>query len=415
MKKPFHIAIITPAGLNTKQFVSDLQKGVYETYFPSLNQLELAIHSKSEIEKYVDLEERLEIKAVNTTTQSLKSMSSGEQRKLLLNYLLKSSADALLLDNPFDSLDIQTQRNLIDTFKKTPQDFSIIQLATRSEDVLPFISHFYLYNEQKLQAFCSLKELQQFQKNTSSYFNTQTLPQPKQVIKTDGNELISFNKVSVSFFNKLVLQNITWQVNKGEFWQLIGPNGSGKSTLIGMITGDNPKGYNTDMHLFGRKKGTGETIWSIKEKIGYFSPAQVYNFKGGHSVLNMIISGFNDSIGLYFKPTEIEIQLAKQWLDFIGLSELKEKNYRDLTIGQQRILMCARAMVKHPPLLILDEPTVGLDDVSASIFVNLVNTFFALGNTTIIYVSHRNEVNLKPTHKYQLTKNENGSTGMIID
>jgi len=104
-----------------------------------------------------------------------------------------------------------------------------------------------------------------------------------------------------------------------------------------MITGDNPKGYGADLTLFGRKKGTGETIWSIKEKIGYFSPTQVYNFKGSHSVLHMIISGFNDSVGLYFRPIEIEIQLAREWLQFIGMWDLKEEKYGDLTIGQQRI------------------------------------------------------------------------------
>jgi len=385
MKKPFHIAILVPASLNTKQFVNQLQQGFYNTYFPFLSPLKMGIHSKSEVEKYVDLEERLEIKTINTTPQSLKSMSSGEQRKLLLSYLLKSNAEALLLDNPFDSLDIESQQSLLPTFSKAAQRCSMIQLATRANDILPFVNQFYLYIEKTLQAFPSLKELQQFQQKSILDYDPQSLPLPKQKIEVDSNTLISFNNVSVSFYEKPILQNITWEINKGEFWQLIGPNGSGKSTLIGMITGDNPKGYNTNLHLFGRKKGTGETIWSIKEKIGYFSPSQVYNFKGHHSVLNMIISGFNDSVGLYFKPTEIEIQLANEWLHFVGLWELKDKNYRDLTIGQQRIVMCARAIVKHPPLLILDEPTIGLDDVSAQIF------------------------GLQPTHKFELTKSENGS------
>lgn len=415
MNKPFYIAILIPSSLNTKSFINAIKKGKYESFLPSFDQLKIAVHSKSEAEKFVDLEERLDIKTINTTSQSLKSMSSGEQLKLLLNYLLKSSTDLLVLDNPFDSLDIETQASLIPVFSKAAQKTSIIQLATRSNDILPFIDQFYTYDNINFNAFNSLEELKLSQKEIAIQIMDKKLPLPKQTIDFSGNELVSFKKVSVSFYEKPVLQNITWQINKGEFWQLIGPNGSGKSTLIGMITGDNPKGYNTDLHLFGRKKGSGETIWSIKEKIGYFSPSQVYNFKGGHSVLNMIISGFNDSVGLYSKPSEIDIKLANEWLQFIGLWDLREKNYRDLTIGQQRIVMCARAMVKHPPLLILDEPTVGLDDASAQIFVNLVNRFFALGNTSILYVSHRNEHDLKPTHKFELTKSNNGSIGMPLN
>ena len=414
MTKPFYIAILVPISLNTKHFINELKQGKHVAIIPKTNHMDIAIHSKSEVDKFVDLEERLSIKKINTTPQSLKTMSSGEQRKILLNYLLESTANILLIDNIFDSLDNFTQTGLTAILSKASNRFSIIQLVTRSNDIFPFINQFYYYDEKKLYSFDSLGALQEFKQTLAPQFTKQFLPPPKKQIETKGNELISFKNSSVSFYEKKVLYGITWQINKGEFWQVTGPNGSGKSTLIGMITGDNPKGYGTDLTLFGRKKGSGETIWSIKEKIGYFSPAQVYNFKGHHSVLNMIISGFNDSIGLYYKPTEIDLQLAKEWLQFIGLWDLRDEKYSNLTIGQQRILMCARAMVKHPVLLILDEPTIGLDDTNAQLFANLVNTFFKQGNTSIIYVSHRTEKEINPTHKFELTKSELGSVGCAI-
>ena len=111
--------------------------------------------------------------------------------------------------------------------------------------------------------------------------------------------LVELHSVSVKYGNKQVLSDINWTIRKGEFWQLTGPNGAGKSTLISMITGDNPKAYGQNMILFGRRKGSGETIWDIKRQIGYFTPIMIQQFSRSESVENMIISGLNDSVGLY--------------------------------------------------------------------------------------------------------------------
>ncbi|WKX74833.1 ABC transporter ATP-binding protein [Zobellia laminariae] len=158
-----------------------------------------------------------------------------------------------------------------------------------------------------------------------------------------------------------------------------------------MITGENPKGYGQELYIFGRKKGTGESVWEIKKRIGYFTPSMTDKFTGYHSVSHMIISGFYDSVGLYINPTEAQLRLAKEWLTLIGLWDMKDALFHDLSMGQKRLIMCARAMIKHPPLLILDEPTAGLDDDSAALFVALVNKFATQSNTTVIFVSHRKE------------------------
>ncbi|MBO6828651.1 MAG: ATP-binding cassette domain-containing protein, partial [Muricauda sp.] len=194
----------------------------------------------------------------------------------------------------------------------------------------------------------------------------------------------------------------------------IGPNGSGKSTLLSMITGDSHKGYGQDLTIFGQKKGSGESIWDLKQKIGYYTPAITDKFRGYHSLEHMIISGLHDSIGLYVQPTDSEIKLARQWLQLLQLEERKKEHFRDLSDGDKRLVMMARAMVKHPPLLILDEPTAGLDDASASLFVALVNKIAKESETAIVFVSHRKEPQLEPTFIYELYLGEKGSKGTQV-
>lgn len=222
--------------------------------------------------------------------------------------------------------------------------------------------------------------------------------------------------MTVKYGERTIVKNINWEVRSGEFWQLIGPNGSGKSTLLTLISGDNPKAYNQDITLFGVKKGSGESVWDIKKKIGYFSSEFLRGFERLHSIQNMIISGFFDSIGLYKIPTDTQIKLAHDWLRLLGMYEIRDKSFLSLSTGYQRLVLIARSMVKHPPLLILDEPTNGLDDHDVEIFSKLVNKIAMESNTAILYVSHRKEEGLlNPDHIYELIPHETGSTGRVLE
>ena len=219
--------------------------------------------------------------------------------------------------------------------------------------------------------------------------------------------------VNVQYGDKPILENINWKIQKAEFWQLVGPNGSGKSTLISMICGDNPKAYGQDITLFGMKKGTGETIWDIKKQIGYFTPAMIHQFKKVDSVENMIISGLMDSVGLYVQPTDLQKDLAQSWLKMLGKS-FYNKSFHQLSLGQQRMVMVVRALVKHPPLLILDEPTIELDEANSQLFIDLINKIVAEKKIAIIYVSHRDESELLPEKIFELKKSTQGYTGVMI-
>ena len=222
-----------------------------------------------------------------------------------------------------------------------------------------------------------------------------------------ADTLLKVDNINVYYGNIHAVKDVSFEVNEGEIVTLIGANGAGKSTLISMITGDNPKAYGQNMILFGRRKGSGETIWDIKRQIGYFTPIMIQQFSRSESVENMIISGLNDSVGLYTVPSDLQKDIAKSWLQMLGPS-FRNKNFQQLSLGQQRMVMVARAMVKHPPLLILDEPTIELDDENSRLFIDMVKAIAAEKQMAIMYVSHRAEEDLQPDKVFELIKTENG-------
>ena len=380
--------------------------------FEGLQGLNGGLLSPSEIDRYIEEEERHDLKILTEDKkQHLQTMSSGERKKALLNYLLKQQLDYLILDNPLDNLDVASRAVLLRILEKLAKKVSLIQLVNRKEDKLPFKSTYYTLRNNQLLQLDELKTAS-IPTGTTSVFK-HAVPLPLESITLKTSKLVSFNRVSISYGNKAVLNEISWNLKPGEYWQLSGPNGSGKTTLLSLITGENPKAYGQDITLFGKRKGSGESVWEIKEKLGYFTPAMTDRFRGYHSLENMLISGLHDSIGLYVEPSPAEQRLAQEWIAFLGMESLGKRYFHELSPGQQRLIMCVRAMIKHPPLLILDEPTTGLDDHSAAMVVDLVNRMAEASKCCIVFVSHRNEPGLNPQYNLVLKPGSAGSEGTI--
>ncbi|MGB7395486.1 MAG: ATP-binding cassette domain-containing protein [Pricia sp.] len=408
-----HWAVFINNTSDKSHFIDMILRGNLPEYFMTLQDKKGAIFSPLALEQFMDEENRHGHRILTVATgQSLQSMSSGERKKALLRHILKSDPDYMILDNPFDNLDRDTQEELKVKLQSVSQKITLIQLSSRKSDLLPFIDRFLELDGKELVAV-KYGETVGGDHKTGKFKGE--IPPSSKPVDFEGNILIELINVNVFYGNKPILKNINWTIRKGEFWELRGKNGSGKTTILSMITGENPKGYGQELYIFGRKKGSGESIWDIKKNIGYFTPSMTDRFSGYHSVESMIVSGLNDSIGLYVKPTEVQLRLAKQWLQLIGLADAKDRLFQDLSMGQKRLVMCARAMVKHPPLLILDEPTAGLDDVSAVLFVDLVNAFAQESDTTIIFVSHRKEPGLEPQSIYELKLTPKGSTGRVLE
>lgn len=401
-----HRAIFINNDSDKQGLIERILEGSVSNPFEDLIGQQGALFSKLALDKYIE-EEVLHDQKILTkhSKQSLRSMSSGERKKALLSHIKNSSPELLILDNPFDNLDAGAVDDLKQQLSLMSKKTTMLQIISRKKDLLPFIKEHYMLEDNLLLAKSYDSQ------SVEETFSGGELPAPLSAINHSGEELIKFKGITVNYDGKPVLDNINWVIRKGEFWQLKGKNGSGKTTLLSMITGDNPKGYGQELFLFGKKKGSGESIWDIKTKIGYFTPAMIDRFNGYHSLENMLISGLTDSIGLYVQPSEIQIRIAKQWLQLIGMEKLRLTYFHDLSMGQQRLIMCIRAMIKHPLLLILDEPTAGLDDKSAALFVALVNKIASESDTSIIFVSHREEAGLNTNLAYELLPGKRGSTG----
>jgi molybdate transport system ATP-binding protein len=194
--------------------------------------------------------------------------------------------------------------------------------------------------------------------------------------------------VAVIYGGKPILKDINWVVNRGEKWNISGSNGAGKSTLLSLITADNPQAYANEIYLFDKKRGSGESIWDIKKLIGFISPEMHLYFEHVATVFETIASGLFDTIGLFRKINETQVKYVDQWLEILSLQPFKHKNLNQLSLGQQRLILLARALIKNPPLLILDEPCQGLDSDQIENFKHIVDRICLHFDTTVIYVSH---------------------------
>ena len=402
-----HWNILLSDAVNKNQLIKTLLSGNSIGELVVYNNLKGILFSDITIQQFIEREEQYD-SLETASDRRLRTYSAGEQKKEFLKYCLNQKPDYLILDNPFDHLDQASRKTLVITLEELSKSLGFIQLANRSEDLLAFIE-----NKAQITDDSFVTKPMETSKKSTEEKNTTQIPKPLHSYDNKDKVLVKMDGVTVSYNESPIVDSIFWTIQQGEFWQLVGPNGSGKSTLLSMITGENPKGYGQELYLFGKKKGSGESVWDIKKNIGTFSTSMTQMFKRNHSLEQMILSGFFDSIGLYTQPTILQKQIAAQWLEVIGMTSLKNKSFLQLSLGQQRVILIVRAVIKHPPLIILDEPLDGLDDHNSVLVTDLINLLIQETNMTIIYVSHRMEPALKPTSVFELIPTETGSIGKI--
>ena len=295
-------------------------------------------------------------------------LSSGELRKFQLTKTLLTAPRVLIMDNPFIGLDAPTRELLFTLLERLTKISSvqIILVLSMMDDIPSFITHVIpvdkmevfpkMEREAYLTAFCdrdvaiSFDELQK-----------RIIDLPYDGNNYDSDEVVKLNKVSIRYDDRTILNELDWTVRRGENWALSGENGAGKSTLLSLVCADNPQSYACDISLFGRKRGTGESIWEIKKHIGYVSPEMHRAYLKNLPSIEIVASGLHDSIGLYKRPQPEQMTVCEWWMDIFGIADLKDKPFLQLSSGEQRLALLARAFVKDPELLILDEPTNHLD------------------------------------------------------
>ncbi|MCC2598855.1 ATP-binding cassette domain-containing protein [Sphingobacterium sp. FBM7-1] len=319
----------------------------------------------------------------NCKDTQLIELSSGEHKKLQLVQGLWLRPKLLIIDEPFTGLDQQSRVNLLDIFDKIAEMGTSLILVTNEENLPTCINRFAEIENGKLRV---VEHPADFSKDARR--NKKPIPYFLQQAPSFTNtSVVELRNVSVRYGDKVVLKNVNWKINAREKWLLQGPNGSGKSTLLSLLNGDHPQAYNADVWLFGAKRGSGESIWDIKEKVGIISPEMHWYFDQNATVWHTIASGFYDSIGWFLEVKYEEKKRIEQLLDFFDLLPYKNQLLRTLPLGKQRLALLARTIIKNPPLLILDEPCQGLDVAQTNHFNAVVDELCANGNT-LIYVGH---------------------------
>lgn len=322
-------------------------------------------------------------------------LSSGELRKLKLTETLFSQPRVLIMDNPFIGLDAGTRDQLKELFATIVKDnpIQIILVLSKTDDIPSFITH-----------IVEVKDRHVGKKMTREDYLASQVPTPSQVLEASKAEAIrnlpynnkeyhthevaKLNHVSIRYGSRTILKELDWTVLNGERWALSGQNGAGKSTLLSLICADNPQSYACDISLFGIPRGTGESIWDIKKHIGYVSPEMHRAYQKDIAAIRIVASGLKDSVGLYAKPSAEEYETCRFWLSVFGLEGKENTTFLKLSSGEQRLVLLARAFVKDPELLILDEPLHGLDNNNRMLVKNVIDTFMQRENKTLIMVTH---------------------------
>jgi molybdate transport system ATP-binding protein len=197
--------------------------------------------------------------------------------------------------------------------------------------------------------------------------------------------------VSISYGGVQILEGVDWSVRAGENWALLGPNGAGKTTLLSLILGDNPQAYANDVTLFGKRRGSGDTIWELKERIGWVAPELHLYYPKNVSCFEVVCSGFHDTIGFHGRCSSRQCETARAWLQRLGLSQVAGLRFGAVSEGEQRLVLIARALVKEPKLLVFDEPCQGLDAEKRDKVLRLVETLGDHATSSLIYVSHHRD------------------------
>ena len=339
--------------------------------------------------------------------RGFRKLSTGETRKLLLTRALCSRPEMLVIDAPFEGLDAQTVPLISEILQQISGQLPMLLVINRFDELPEFVSHIALLAKGHLSATIATNDKPAMELLSQLlHLSTTDIEIPDAIAAEappplNPNEpLVNIRNASIRYTDNLVFEHLNWRIEAGQHWQLTGPNGSGKTCLLNLITGDHPQCYVNDIFVCGYQRGNGESIWDIKQHIGYVSSALQWDYRVSISCKNVIISGFYDSIGLYTRATDLQKEVAMSWLGILGFEDQSTRPFNQFSYGDQRLLLICRAMVKHPHLLILDEPCFGLDDMNRQLVLALIEKICAGSETTVIYVNHHAKDQIEGIENY---------------
>lgn len=362
------------------------------------------------------------------------SLSTGEIRKTLIARALMKSPKLLILDEPFEGLDEGSRASLSESINNLMTgSMRVILVAHRLEEIVPHITHVLFIKDGRLFMQGSKDEILNSE-NISNLYECNLLLEKRNgryrmsygmeegdkidiarlyrdALQDVPEILIEMKDTIVKYDDIVVLDHLNWSMKRGENWAILGPNGSGKSTILELILGDNLQGYANQITLFGKPKGSGETVWEIKKHIGVVSSELQIQYRKKMSAYDIIASRFYDSIGLYQYPTPQQKVIVDGWIELFEIEDISKQPYHHLSYGQKRMILLARAMVKSPALLIMDEPCHGLDIPNRRRILKIIETIGKTPTHLLYVTNHKEEILDCITHVLRLTKGKVLSQG----
>ncbi|MFC5050893.1 ATP-binding cassette domain-containing protein [Rubritalea spongiae] len=325
-------------------------------------------------------------------------LSTGERRRLMLARAIAQQPDVLIFDEPYDGVDKDTVARIEECIDAIARKIPTLLITHRLSQINERITHVLcldqlkvVYQGEKDEVLANPAVKQLFSGDFRDSKLPSSLPQSKEYDGGEDEPIVDLRKVTVGYHNKPIFDDLDWKIYPSQQWRVSGPNGCGKSTLVSVISGDHPQCYSNELYLFGKRRGTGESIWEVKHFIGIMSTALHQQYRVTVAAETVVLSGFFDTIGVYRPVTQEQRSIVKEWLEFLRLDHLRQKNFHQLSFGQQRMLLIARALIKRPRLLILDEPCQGLDPVNRALVLQLMRTIVERQMAQIIYISHERE------------------------
>ncbi len=326
--------------------------------------------------------------------KELIKLSNGETKRLLVAAALLRNPSLLLLDYPLTGLDVESRASFSDVINQVIASGITVVMTTSATEIPGGITHVAVVEERQIAAAVLQEAYMPLQAKifpvvTIAKQELQELFSPDPSVQC--GTVVQLTDVSIKYGDKLVLDSINWRIRQGDRWALLGHNGAGKSTLLSLITGDNPQAYAKKIILFDRQRGSGESIWDIKKRIGFVSPELFQYFPDNCTCLEVVESGFYDTLGLVRPGEAANAEKARRWMKLLGMEQESDKLLKHVPVSVQRVCLLARALVKNPPLLILDEPCQGMDQHQKLYFKQLLEAICTHSSTTLVYVTHYQE------------------------
>ena len=347
--------------------------------------------------------------------RGIRTLSNGEIRRVLIARVLLAAPEVLVLDEPFDGLDLPARESLAAMVGALMNGAGTVILVTHRLSQIPAqVTHVMGIRAGRV-LFQGPRAETLTPENIARLYGGHPLehapaPLPAPCAALPCEPLVEFRNVTVSYGGKPVLKNLNWSMRAGEHWALCGPNGSGKTTVVNLIVGENPQVYASDIRLFGRRRGSGDSIHDIRRRLGFMSCEFHLRHTRRLTAFEVVLSGFFDSVGLYRTVDARQAESGRGLMEALGIGGLAGRIFPHLSFGEQRMVLLARAVVKQPELLVLDEPCQGLDRVNRRRVIEMVDRICRLSATHIIYVTHHpDEIPACITHRLALAPVDAGA------